>query len=80
MRADTTIKTTPYEVRGGFAIHVSQLWSFVQDMQRLEVESFGCQLPLSHSGRNPQQTPRQLKIDVALLQGTGDVVASRHPN
>ena len=37
-------KTTPYEVRGGFAIHVSQLWSFVQDMQRLEVESFGCQL------------------------------------
>ena len=37
-------KNTPYEVRGGFAIHVSKLWSFVQDMQRLEVESFGCQL------------------------------------
>ncbi len=37
-------KNTPYEVRGGFAIHVSRLWSFVQDMQRLEVESFGCQL------------------------------------
>ena len=37
-------KNTPYEVRGGFAIHVSKLWSFVQDMQRLEIESFGCQL------------------------------------
>ena len=37
-------KNTPYEVRGGFAIHVSKLWSFVQDMQRLEAESFGCQL------------------------------------
>lgn len=37
-------RNTPYEVRGGFAIHVSRLWSFVQDMQRLEVESFGCRL------------------------------------
>ena len=34
----------PYEVRGGFAIHVSRLWPFVQDIQRLEIESFGCQL------------------------------------
>ena len=37
-------KNMPYEVRGGFAIHVSHLWDFVQDMQRLEVESFGCKL------------------------------------
>ena len=34
----------PYEVHGGIAIHVSRLWPFVQDMQRLEVESFGCRL------------------------------------
>lgn len=33
-----------YEVRGGFAIHVSLLWPFVQDMQRLEVENFHNQL------------------------------------
>ena len=37
-------KNMPYEVRGGFAIHVGRLWSFVQDMQRLEVESFGCRI------------------------------------
>ena len=36
--------------------------------------------PSPHSRRNPQQTPRQLKIDVALLQSTGDVLASRHPS
>ena len=35
-------KTTPYEVRGGFAIHVSRLWPFMQDMQELEVDCFGC--------------------------------------
>ena len=34
----------PYEVRGGFAIHVSQLWPFVQAMQRLELDCFGCRL------------------------------------
>ena len=37
-------KTMPYEVRGGFAIHVSRLWPFVQDMQRLEVDCFGREL------------------------------------
>ena len=37
-------KNTPYEVRGGFAIHVGRLWPFVQDMQRLEVDCFGCRL------------------------------------
>lgn len=34
-------KTTPYEVRGGFAIHVRLLWSFVQNMRQLEVNCFG---------------------------------------
>ena len=37
-------KAMPYEVRGGFAIHVGRLWPFVQDMQRLEVDCFGCRL------------------------------------
>ena len=37
-------KTMPYEVRGGFAIRVDRLWNFVQDMQKLEIESFGCKL------------------------------------
>jgi Protein of unknown function (DUF3800) len=37
-------KTTPYEVRGGVALHAGQLWPFVQSMQRLELQSFGCQL------------------------------------
>ena len=37
-------KTMPYEVRGGIALHASELWPFVQGMQRLELESFGCQL------------------------------------
>ena len=37
-------KNMPYEVRGGFAIHVGQLWSFAQDVQGLEVHCFGCRL------------------------------------
>ena len=37
-------KTMPYEVRGGFAIHVGRLWPFVQDMQRLEIDCFGREL------------------------------------
>ena len=37
-------RTTPYEVRGGFAIHVRSLWSFVQNMRRLEINCFGCSL------------------------------------
>ena len=34
-------KNMPYEVRGGFSIHVSKLWPFVQKMQDLEMECFG---------------------------------------
>ena len=37
-------KHMPYEVRGGFAIHVSQLWPFVRAMQDLETDCFGCRL------------------------------------
>lgn len=37
-------KTTPYEVRGGIALHAGELWPFVQSMQRLEHDAFGCQL------------------------------------
>ena len=37
-------RTTPYEVRGGIALHASELWPFVQDMQRLELASFGTTL------------------------------------
>ena len=36
----------PYEVRGGVALHVSQLWPFVRAMQQLELASFGCELAL----------------------------------
>lgn len=34
-------KQMPYEVRGGIALQDSQLWPFVQAMQRLELDSFG---------------------------------------
>jgi len=37
-------RAMPYEVRGGVALHASQLWSFVQEMQRLELASFGTAL------------------------------------
>ena len=37
-------KHMPYEVRGGIALHACELWPFVQSMQRLEFQSFGCQL------------------------------------
>ncbi|MEA1951241.1 MAG: DUF3800 domain-containing protein [Planctomycetota bacterium] len=37
-------KNMPYEVRGGIALHASQLWPFVQATQRLELDSFGCHL------------------------------------
>ncbi len=37
-------KNMPYEVRGGFAMHVRSLWSFVQNMRQLEADCFGCQL------------------------------------
>ncbi len=36
----------PYEVRGGVAIHVSQLWPLIRATQRLELHSFGCRLSL----------------------------------
>ncbi|MEO8494181.1 MAG: DUF3800 domain-containing protein [Planctomycetota bacterium] len=36
----------PYEVRGGIAIHVSQLWPFIRATQRLELDCFGCELHL----------------------------------
>ena len=36
----------PYEVRGGVALHVGQLWPFVRAMQQLELASFGCELGL----------------------------------
>jgi hypothetical protein len=39
-------KATPYEVRGGVAIHASRLWPFIQAVQRLELDCFGCQLLL----------------------------------
>lgn len=34
-------RVCPYEVRGGVALHVSKLWNFIQNMQALEVRSFG---------------------------------------
>jgi hypothetical protein len=37
-------KQCPYEVRGGIALHSKKLWDFVQDMQRLELQAFGCQI------------------------------------
>lgn len=39
-------KQMPYEVRGGVAFHAAELWPFVQQMQRLELDCFGCQLSL----------------------------------
>lgn len=39
-------KQMPYEVRGGVALHSSKLWPFVQAMQRLELDCFGCELSL----------------------------------
>jgi len=34
----------PYEVRGGFCLHVSKLWPFVRSMQKLERDAFGAEL------------------------------------
>ena len=39
----------PYEVRGGITLRDSQLWPFVQAMQRLELASFGGQLHQYHN-------------------------------
>lgn len=37
-------KTTPYEVRGGVALHAGELWPFVRAVQRLELDAFGTEL------------------------------------
>lgn len=37
-------KSMPYEVRGGVAIHASNLWRFIKDLQRRELDAFGAQL------------------------------------
>ncbi len=37
-------KNTPFEVRGGIAIHAGKLWSFIQGWRRLEEDSFGATL------------------------------------
>ena len=37
-------KNTPYEVRGGVALHASKLWPFVQQLQQLELAAFGARL------------------------------------
>jgi hypothetical protein len=37
-------KVAPYEVTGGVALHSSKLWQLVQQMQRLEFETFGVSL------------------------------------
>lgn len=37
-------KNAPLEVRGGVAIHVGKLWSFIQAWQRLERDCFGARL------------------------------------
>jgi hypothetical protein len=52
-------KEMPYEVRGGLALHAGELWSFVQSLQRLELESFGCQLhQFSHELKGSTQGQR----------------------
>jgi hypothetical protein len=33
-------KQMPYEVRGGVALHAGEVWPFVQDVQRLELDCF----------------------------------------
>ncbi len=37
-------RTMPYEVRGGVALHATNLWPFVQAMRALEESAFGDQL------------------------------------
>jgi hypothetical protein len=37
-------KQCPYEVRGGVALYSKKLWGFVQSMQKLELQAFGCQI------------------------------------
>lgn len=37
-------RNTPYEVRGGFAIHTTRLWPFIQAVKTLELSIFGAHL------------------------------------
>ncbi len=37
-------RAMPYEVRGGVALHAGEVWPFVQEVQRLELASFGTSL------------------------------------
>jgi len=37
-------RTTPYEVRGGIALHASDLWPFIQNWRRTELHVFGTEL------------------------------------
>ncbi len=37
-------QSMPYEVRGGVALHASEVWPFVQGMQRMELAAFGAEL------------------------------------
>ena len=37
-------KAMPYEVRGGVALHVSEIWSFVRSVQKMELDAFGAEL------------------------------------
>lgn len=37
-------RNMPYEVRGGIALHVEQLWSFVQDIKQMQVDYYGAPL------------------------------------
>lgn len=37
-------RNTPYEVRGGFAIHITRLWPFIQAVKTLELSIFGAHL------------------------------------
>lgn len=41
-------RNTPYEVRGGIALHATRRWPFIQSMRAAEESAFGCQL--SHYG------------------------------
>ena len=67
-------RNTPYEVRGGVAIHVSRLWPFAQEMQRLEAYCFGCRV---------HEYGKELKGSTLLdrkrfrFAGQGDVLADR---
>lgn len=37
-------RTTPYEVRGGIALHAGKLWSLIQGWRRTELDVFGTEL------------------------------------